>query len=271
MRTMEATDNILNLKAQQDRESEGEMIDEKGESLLSKIERFSNKGSTLTQAELGQMLDTLKPKNANKECTDKVGECNNRKQTKLSVDSIHRCNKSPSNGNSEDNDGIAINRGKLKSGKCTKPDEIDILKTVKFPHEKLDSRHMQIKIFDKLPFNLLIVGELETISSNITQEEMIARVNIAKPICYHKLYLDDEDLRNGYDDIMKKVEHETLGWTDELPDKLHEHYIFRANVNLHKRVESKVDMENSVRGDRRTEPADTQQEGRGTKVEKVVY
>ena len=50
-------------------------------------------------------------------------------------------------------------------------------------------------------------------------------------ICYHKLYLNDEDLRNGYD-VMKQVEQGNLSWNDDLGSKLHEHYVFRANVNL---------------------------------------
>ena len=128
---------------------------------------------------------------------------------------------------------------KLKSGKCSKPDEVGILRTVRFPHEKLDSRHTQNKVFDKLPFNLLIAGELETIAlPNILEAERSARVRIAKTVCYHKNYLEDEELHNGYDDIMKRVEQGLLDWSDELADKLHEHYVFRANVNLHSRLEN---------------------------------
>ena len=97
---------------------------------------------------------------------------------------------------------------KLISGKCTKPDEADIKRVVKFPHERLDARHKTNtgRNFDKLPFNLLVAGELEIAGSvESSNDERIARINIAKTICYHKVYLKDEDLRNGCDQLIKTI------------------------------------------------------------------
>ena len=133
---------------------------------------------------------------------------------------------------------------KLISGKCTKPDESDIQMVVKFAHEKLDSKHVQEKVFDKLSFNLLIAGELEIISmEGISDLERRARTNIAKTLCYHKKYLGDHDLRSGYDDILKQVEQGVLHWSDDLGRKLHEHLDYRANVILRDRLTTEKERE----------------------------
>ena len=84
---------------------------------------------------------------------------------------------------------------KLVSGKCVKPDEMDIKVVVKYAHEKLDPKYIQDQTFDSLPFNLLVAGELELASCpEITLEERLSRLKIAKVICYHKQYLTDADL-----------------------------------------------------------------------------
>ena len=128
---------------------------------------------------------------------------------------------------------------KLISGKCTKPDEADIKQVVKFPHEKLDPRHTSVndRQFDKLPFHLLIAGELEIVAnSNVGIEEKFARVNIAKTVCYHKAYLNDSMLREGYDQILKSVEQGNNAWTDNLGEKLHDFYNYQANKLIREKV-----------------------------------
>ena len=108
---------------------------------------------------------------------------------------------------------------------------------VKYPHEKLDARHIKDRRFDSLEFNVLIAGELETITSHdITQEECTARIRIAKTLCYHKMYLSDADLRDGYDTVLKKVEQGKLRWTDNLVDELHSHLDYRANVIMRSKM-----------------------------------
>ena len=124
---------------------------------------------------------------------------------------------------------------KLISGKCTKPDESDIKQVVKYPHEKLDTKHVLDKVFDKLPFHLLVAGELE-IALIQKDPERSKCIQVAKTICYHKQYLKDDDLRNGYNSIMKKVEQGNLNWTDDLAEELHKHYDYRANIILRERL-----------------------------------
>ena len=141
----------------------------------------------------------------------------------------------PSANKSEINTDNAIvkidEKKKLASGRVTKPDESDIKKQVKFAHEKLDSKHVKEKLFDKLTFPTLIAGELELASlPHISEEERRSRVALAKTMCYHKLYLCDEDLRNGYDAILKTVEQGTQSWSEKLAENLNTHYEFRANV-----------------------------------------
>ena len=89
--------------------------------------------------------------------------------------------------------------------KCAKPDDTDIKKVVTFAHEKLDVKHVQNRTFDSLNFNMLMAGELEIIMLNsISESEKNARISIAKTLAYHKQYLQDADLREGYDYILKK-------------------------------------------------------------------
>ena len=82
------------------------------------------------------------------------------------------------------NDASAVatddKKKKLIIGKCAKPDKSDIKLVVKFAHEKLDSLHVQKKVFDKLVFNLLIAGELELIDWNSISEECSTYINVAK-------------------------------------------------------------------------------------------
>ena len=55
-------------------------------------------------------------------------------------------------------------------------------------------------------------------------------------MCYHKLYLSDEDLRVGYDSIMKSIEHGDEQWSTKLADNLNNHYEFRATVALREKL-----------------------------------
>ena len=72
---------------------------------------------------------------------------------------------------------------KLVSGKCAKPEESDIHIVVKYPHEKLDPKHVKDRCFDSLEFNILIAGELEIASlENINADECKARIDIAKTL-----------------------------------------------------------------------------------------
>ena len=52
------------------------------------------------------------------------------------------------------------------------------------------------------------------------------------------MYLSDEELRNGYDEIMKQVEHGTSDWEDNLERRLNDHFVFRVNVNLRNKIEN---------------------------------
>ena len=168
----------------------------------------------------------------------------------------------------------ASNKGKrgekLVSGKCSKPDETDIQLVVKFPHERLDPRHTSIndRQFDRLPFHLLVAGELETTAStNIGPEERTARINIAKTICYHKAYLGDEELRNGYDQLLKSVEQGNSDWTDDLGEKLHKFYDYQAN----KAIREKVKLDNSRNSEKLGRPPINNKSEVTTEVEKIIY
>ena len=105
----------------------------------------------------------------------------------------------------------------------------------------MDLRHTRVtdRVFDKLSFPLLVAGELETASSEeISQEERSARVNIAKTICYHKAYLSDQDLQDGYDQLIKSVEQGKRDWSSNLGEQLHDFYDYQANKLLREKVQT---------------------------------
>ena len=126
---------------------------------------------------------------------------------------------------------------KLISGRCSKPDETDILKVVKYAHEKLDPKHVRNRKMEHLDFNILIAGELEIAClPEIEEEERIARVRIAKTLCYHRNYLETSDLRAGYEDVLKEIEMGKADWKDDIEDKLHNLLDYRANVLARERI-----------------------------------
>ena len=122
---------------------------------------------------------------------------------------------------------------KKKSGILAKPDESDIVKPVKYPHELLDDRHVKgpDKLFAKLSFSQFCAGEIELILRNgITAEERTARLNILKTICYHHSYLDTAELKSLYHATMIKVERAASNWSVSLAEQLHGDLAFRASV-----------------------------------------
>ena len=155
-------------------------------------------------------------------------------------------NKTKTNSDDTDVDSESITEGKKKpvSGKLAKPDDTDIKKPVKYAHEKLDPRHSKDRVFDKLNFQLLVAGELELATrEEASKEERDARTRIAKVLCYHKLYLNDEDLCIGYDTTMKKVEHGEEQWSPKLAEELHIFLDYRATVISRERMK---EMENKM-------------------------
>ena len=156
---------------------------------------------------------------------------------------------------------------KLTSGRAIKPDESDIKLQVKFAHEKLDATHAKERIFDKLSFPLLIAGELEIASlPGISSEERACRVKIAKTIAYHKLYLADNDLRNGYDATLKLIEQGVESWSDALIDRLNRYYEFRANVAWREKAGDKPSKSPSDKN-----PEGKSDEGSEDNDQKVIY
>ena len=86
-------------------------------------------------------------------------------------------------------------------------------------------------MFDELSFHHLAAGELKIITLHCSSdEEQRAWQSILKTLCYHKEYLVDKELRDGYDAVMKKVEQKLLSCKDDLSAHLNEHLSYRANV-----------------------------------------
>ena len=136
----------------------------------------------------------------------------------------------------------------MVSGKCAKPEDTDIKLVVKYTHEKLNPKHILDRSFDQLAFNQLIAGELELASRpGVSSLEKEDRINITKTICYHKQYLADDDLRTGYDNVLKKVEQGATSWGENLGGQLSDFYDYRANVILKTKLQHK---EMPPRGDK---------------------
>ena len=62
---------------------------------------------------------------------------------------------------------------------------------------------------------------------------------MVKTLCYHKMYLEDTDLRDGYEMILKKIEQGVLTWNHDLAAELHQHLDYRANMILRKKLAEK--------------------------------
>ena len=62
------------------------------------------------------------------------------------------------------------------------------------------------------------------------------RIEIAKTMAYHKQYLGDDDLRSGYDTVLKKVEQGVSTWDVSMGEDLHKLYDYRANVLLREKL-----------------------------------
>ena len=115
-------------------------------------------------------------------------------------------------------------RKKRKSGILSKPDEVDILKTVRYPHELLDDRHVKgpDKIFSKLNFALFCAGELELIRRpGILPEEKDARINVLLTLCYHHNYVSIDELKQQYAGTMQRIERGISKWEPSLAERLH--------------------------------------------------
>ena len=94
----------------------------------------------------------------------------------------------------------------------------------------------------------------------MSADECTAHTEIAKTLCYHKRYLGDDDLREGYDSILKQGEQGKLNWKDDLADKLHNHLDYRANVIIRDRValqEGFNKTEVSKQTEKRVNPTDS--------------
>ena len=159
---------------------------------------------------------------------------------------------------SEESDGgtgFIIKKGKKKrkSGILSKPDEVDIVKPVRYPHELLDDRHVRgpDKVFSKLNFNLFCAGELETIKRpGISNAERAARLDILSTICYHSVYVSLEELKQQYHATMKRVERGVSQWNSSLASQLHQDLAFRASVSTRPSSE-KSSTEKNITSDRK--------------------
>ena len=239
---MSATDNIIKLKKNQDDgkieirskvNKVGQMLNKDAKCNSSnsehddKVQALQLLNAIQTKVKGGQVIDsaTLSSIMGGANCEDTHNESNNAvsftsesdTEPFITCENVKKTKKKPK---------------KLVSGKCTKPDEVDIQQVVSFAHQKLDARHVTAseKVFDKLTSNLLVAGELELAAQpHIDQKERIARINIAKTICYHQSYLSDSEIRGGYDQLLKKVEQGVSEWDSNLGESLHEYYDYQAN------------------------------------------
>ena len=118
-----------------------------------------------------------------------------------------------------------------------------------------------------------MAGELELICRpNISEDEKQARLLIAKTIAYHKLYVTDEELRKGYDSVMKSVEQEAEAWSPKLADELNKFYEFRANAVLREKLEKGAEKLTGS-GVKKTEEGGQGGESKedGEDTEKMIY
>ena len=211
----------------------------------------------------GQLLRKLHEFTDNTNTVSNTEQQKERRELVEAINTLARALDRDENGKAEgkeEKDG----KKKLVSGKTTKPDESDIKKQIKFAHEKLDPRHVKDRIFDTLSASLLVAGELElALQKNITEDERLGRISIAKTVCYHQKYLPDDDLRVGYDTILKRLEQGEEQWSAKLGEDLHVFYDYRANVLLREKTTSDKSKQKTVssENDKKEEEGDETKEG----------
>ena len=281
---MAATDNIIKLK--HDRNRQKPLISKRVKGRDSLVNNTTEQNKALELLSTLQLALGKNNGNVNRTTEDALNACAGKNEVTKALQSIHTLmNNSEESeeteeqersvkckiGRKDNRDGEKKKGKKLISGKCTKPDETNIKQVLTFPHEKLDPRHTGTGdwVFDKLNFALLVVGELETaVSEETSEEERLARINIAKTMCYHKAYLSDQDLREGYDQIIKSVEQGKNSWKTDLGERLHDLYDYQANKIIREKVQQS--------GDKRQEKARPQQGSSpspagNNAMEQVVY
>ena len=136
-------------------------------------------------------------------------------------------------------------RKNLKSGILTNPNESGIKQVVSYAHSKLDPIHVKDRVFRELPFHFLVAGELEIIlqDEKVTRPvEKVARLNFLRVLCYHKHYLDLEDIKDQYVAILQLIEKGEVAWSDfrRLSDQMHTNLTFRATVKSRERETATV-------------------------------
>ena len=184
----------------------------------------------------------------------------------------HTGGKFKNNQNKENKD--SSDKKKLVSGRCSKPDDIDIKRVVKYAHEKLDSRHVapSDKNFDKLTFTWLIAGEIElAMQEEIDMTERMARLSIVKTICYHRSYLSEGELKDGYDQILKKIEQGQRNWSDNLGEELHRYLDYRANLLLREKIQKEKQESYKANKWEVKSTIGTRSEKTATEQEKIIF
>ena len=159
------------------------------------------------------------------------------KKKKIDRDSSREDGLSTESDSSPDRKKGKHNSKNLKSGILTKPDKAGIQKVVQYAHEKLDPIHVKNRVFRDLSFHFLVAGELELlIQERLGQVERLARLHFLKTLCYHKEYLDVEELKDQYDATLKTIERGEHNWEDfpNLSVQMHTNLTFRVTVNARK-------------------------------------
>ena len=149
----------------------------------------------------------------------------------------------------------------IKSGKCANPDKVGLLKSVHYPHEKLNIQFVKERSFEKLSFHFLVAGEIELLldqNNRMTLAEHNARLAIVKQLCYHREYLEIDDLRDAYDSVMKEIEQGQSDWGTHLADKIHQFCEFRSNLIMREKLQKQANGRVSTGNNNNEKTKDTE-------------
>ena len=96
-----------------------------------------------------------------------------------------------------------------------------------------------------------MAGEIETIldkTGKVTEIEKEAHLHILKQICYHRQYLDIEDLWDSYNSVMKEIELGKASWNIALADKIHQFCEFRSNLIAREAIAKQMSVQSKQMG-----------------------
>ena len=141
---------------------------------------------------------------------------------------------------SEEDRNVRRRKGKkCTSGLYAKHGSVNLVSGEQFAHTALDEELGEREI-SNLPFNLLVAGELEIITSDIPKAERETRLEVLKKLAYEAEHLNHSEVLSQYVSFVRKIERGKFKWGSRRDLRSFEQQlVYRISID-NKRLESKT-------------------------------